>query len=195
VARGEEEAGGAGRPQVKRWIYILPIAGFALLAFFLFRSLWSPAPDIIPSALLNKPAPQLVLPALDEQTSAFTSADLRAGHVTVVNVFASWCAPCRTEAPALMALAQVPGVALYGMTQKDKPAATRAFLDEVGNPFSRIARDDDGRASIEWGVYGVPETYVVDGKGVLRFKYVGGLTQAVLEQQLLPAIRSLQGGK
>lgn len=180
---------------MKRWIYILPIAGFALLAFFLFRSLWSPAPDIIPSALLNKPAPQLVLPALDEQTSAFTSADLRAGHVTVVNVFASWCAPCRTEAPALMALAQVPGVALYGMTQKDKPAATRAFLDEVGNPFSRIARDDDGRASIEWGVYGVPETYVVDGKGVLRFKYVGGLTQAVLEQQLLPAIRSLQGGK
>jgi cytochrome c biogenesis protein CcmG/thiol:disulfide interchange protein DsbE len=180
---------------MKRWIYILPIAGFAVLAFFLFRSLWSPAPDIIPSALLDKPAPQLVLPALDEQTAAFTSADLRAGHVTVVNVFASWCAPCRTEAPALMALAQVPGVALYGMTQKDKPAATRAFLDEVGNPFSRIARDDDGRASIEWGVYGVPETYVVDGKGVLRFKYVGGLTQAVLEQQLLPAIRSLQGGK
>ncbi len=180
---------------MKRWIYILPIAGFAVLAFFLFRSLWSPAPDIIPSALLDKPAPQLVLPALDEQTTAFTSADLRAGHVTVVNVFASWCAPCRTEAPALMALAQVPGVALYGMTQKDKPAATRAFLDEVGNPFAKIARDDDGRASIEWGVYGVPETYVVDGKGVLRFKYVGGLTQGVLEQQILPAIRSLQAAR
>ena len=94
-----------------------------------------------------------------------------------------------------MALSQVPGVALYGLTQKDKPAATRAFLDEVGNPFAKIARDDDGRASIEWGVYGVPETYVVDGKGVLRFKYVGGLTQAVLEQQVLPAIKALQAAK
>ena len=180
---------------MKRWIFVLPIAGFAVLAFFLFRSLWAPPPDIIPSVLIDKPAPMLNLPALDEQSAAFTSADLRAGHVSVVNVFASWCAPCRTEAPALMALAQVPGVALYGLTQKDKPAATRAFLDEVGNPFSKIARDDDGRASIEWGVYGVPETYVVDGKGVLRFKYVGGLTQAVLEQQVLPAIKALQAGK
>jgi cytochrome c biogenesis protein CcmG/thiol:disulfide interchange protein DsbE len=180
---------------VKRGIYVLPIAGFALLAFFLFRSLWSPPPDIIPSALLDKPAPHLVLPALDDQTTAFTPADLAAGHVTVVNIFASWCIPCRTEAPALMALSRVPGVVLVGMTQKDKPEATRAFLDEVGNPFAKIARDDDGRASIEWGVYGVPETYVVDGKGVLRFKYVGGLTDQVLQQQILPAIRSLQGAR
>ena len=173
---------------MKRWIFILPIIGFAVLAYFLFRSLWAPAPEIIPSALLNKPAPRLTLPALDSQSAAFTPADLAAGHVSVVNVFASWCAPCRTETSQLAAMSNLPGVALYGLTQKDKPAATRAFLDEVGNPFARIARDDDGRASIEWGVYGVPETFVVDGKGVVRFKYVGPLTDQVLADQVMPAI-------
>ena len=177
----------------KRWIYLLPVAGFLLLAFFLFKSLWSPAPSLVPSALLNKPAPRLVLPGLDDRSAAFTPADLAAGHVSVVNVFASWCAPCRTEAPQLMELAKLPGIALYGMSQKDKPAATRAFLNEVGNPFSRIARDDDGRASIEWGVYGVPETYVVDGRGIIRLKYVGPLSDDVLEKQIVPAIKAAQG--
>ena len=177
---------------MKRAIYLLPVAGFAVLAFFLFKSLWSPAPSLVPSALINKPAPRLVLPALDQQTAAFTPADLAAGHVSVVNVFASWCAPCRTEAGQLMELGRLKGVALYGMTQKDKPAATRAFLDEVGNPFSRIVRDDDGQASIEWGVYGVPETYVVDGKGIIRLKYVGPLSDEALKQQVLPAIKAAQ---
>jgi cytochrome c biogenesis protein CcmG/thiol:disulfide interchange protein DsbE len=177
---------------MNRWVFIAPIAGFAVLAFFLFRSLWSPAPDLVPSALINKPAPRLTLPGLDEQSAAFTPADLSSGHVSVINVFASWCAPCRTETAQLDAISKMPGVALYGLTQKDKPAATRAFLDEVGNPFARIARDDDGRASIEWGVYGVPETYVVDGKGVIRLKYVGPLTDAALDKELVPAIKAAQ---
>jgi cytochrome c biogenesis protein CcmG/thiol:disulfide interchange protein DsbE len=177
---------------MNRWVTIAPIAAFALLAFFLFKSLWSPAPDVLPSALINKPAPRLVLPALDAQTPAFTPADLTNGHVSVVNVFASWCAPCRLEAVQLDVLAKLPGVAVYGLAQKDKPAATRAFLDEVGNPFSRIARDDDGRASIEWGVYGVPETYVVDGKGIIRLKYVGQLTETALAEQVVPAIKAAQ---
>jgi cytochrome c biogenesis protein CcmG, thiol:disulfide interchange protein DsbE len=177
---------------MKRWIMLAPIAAFAVLAFFLFKSLWSPEPGIIPSALINKPAPRLVLPALDAQSTAFTPADLTAGHVSVVNVFASWCAPCRLEADQLAALGRLPGVAVYGLAQKDKPAATRAFLDEVGNPFARIARDDDGRASIEWGVYGVPETYVVDGKGIIRLKYIGQLTQAGLAEQVVPAIKAAQ---
>jgi len=180
---------------MKRGIYLLPIAGFAVLAFFLFKSLWSPPPDLVPSALLNKPAPRLVLPGLDDKSAAFTPADLAAGHVSVVNVFASWCAPCRTEADQLTELAKLPGVALYGMTQKDKPEATRAFLDEVGNPFTRISRDDDGRASIEWGVYGVPETYVVDGKGIIRLKYVGPLSDDVLKTQLVPAIKAAQDNR
>jgi len=177
---------------MKRWVFIVPIAAFAVLAFFLFRSLWSPAPDLVPSALLNRPAPRLTLPALDARSAAFTPADLASGHVSVVNVFASWCAPCRTETAPLMTLSRMPGVALYGLTQKDKPDATRAFLDEVGNPFARIARDDDGRASIEWGVYGVPETYVVDGRGIIRLKYVGPLSDAALERVLVPAIRLAQ---
>jgi cytochrome c biogenesis protein CcmG/thiol:disulfide interchange protein DsbE len=177
---------------MNRWIFLAPIAAFALLAFFLFKSLWAPPPDLVPSALLNKPAPRLVLPALDAQTAAFTPADLAAGHVSVINVFASWCAPCRTETGQLAEVAKLPGVALYGMTQKDKPDATRTFLDEVGNPFSRIVRDDDGRASIEWGVYGVPETYVVDGQGIIRLKYVGPLTDDVLKGQLVPAIKAAQ---
>lgn len=177
---------------MNRWVFLAPVLGFALLAFFLFKSLWAPSPSEIPSALLNKPAPRLNLPGLDAQSPAFTPADLAGGHVSVVNVFASWCAPCRTEASQLQALSHVPGIALYGMTQKDKPEATRAFLGEVGNPFSRIARDDDGRASIEWGVYGVPETFVVDGKGIIRLKYVGPLTDDVLSGQVMPAIQAAE---
>ena len=180
---------------MNRWITVIPVAAFAVLAFFLFKSLWAPAPDIIPSALINKPAPRLVLPGLDAQSAAFTPADLAAGHVSVVNVFASWCAPCRLEAGQLETLSRMPGVAVYGLAQKDKPAATRAFLDEVGNPFARIARDDDGRASIEWGVYGVPETFVVDGKGIIRLKYVGEITQAALAGRLVPAIRAAQANR
>ncbi len=177
---------------MKRWVFIIPIAGFAVLAFFLFNSLWHPETGPVPSALIDKPAPRLTLPALDAGSAAFTPADLAAGHVSVVNVFASWCAPCRTETAQLDLLSKLPGVALYGLTQKDKPDATRAFLNEVGNPFARIARDDDGRASIEWGVYGVPETYVVDAKGIIRLKYVGPLTDAVLAQQVIPAIKAAQ---
>ena len=177
---------------MKRWVFIAPAAAFAVLAFFLFRSLWSPAPDLVPSALLNKPAPRLNLPGLDAQSATFTPADLAGGHVSVINVFASWCAPCRTETAPLMTLSRIPGVALYGLTQKDKPEATRAFLDEVGNPFAKIARDDDGRASIEWGVYGVPETYVVDGRGIIRLKYVGALTDASLAREIIPAIKAAQ---
>jgi cytochrome c biogenesis protein CcmG, thiol:disulfide interchange protein DsbE len=177
---------------MKRWIYLAPIVGFAALAFFLFKSLWGPAPNLIPSALIDKPAPRLNLPGLDAQSAAFTPTDLASGHVSVVNVFASWCAPCRIEAGQLMALSHVPGVTLYGMTQKDKPEATRAFLEEFGNPFTRIARDDDGRASIEWGVYGVPETFVVDGKGIIRLKYVGPMSDQVLSQEILPAIQAAE---
>ena len=179
-----------------KWVVrLLPIVAFAVIAGVLFYSLHKARetpPDIVPSALLNRPAPRLVLPALDAQSAAFTPADLAAGHVSVVNVFASWCAPCRTEGAQLETLARLPGVAVYGLTQKDNPAATRAFLDEVGNPFARIARDDDGRASIEWGVYGVPETYVVDGRGIVRLKYVGPLSDDVLAQQLMPAIKAAQ---
>ena len=177
---------------MKRWIFILPIAGFAVLAFFLFKSLWAPAPNFIPSALLNKPAPQVVLPALDAQAIGWSSKDLARGKVVVVNVFSSTCVPCRLEAPVLNALAKQPGITVFGFVWTDKPADARAFLDEVGNPFTRIGYDGDGRAGMEWGVYGWPETYVVDGKGIIRLKYVGALTDDVVRNQIMPAIKAAE---
>jgi DsbE subfamily thiol:disulfide oxidoreductase len=177
---------------MNRWVFVLPVAGFAVLAFFLFRSLWSPAPDIIPSVFLNKPAPVLGLPALDG-AAGFTDADLRAGHVSVVNFFASWCAPCHQENDTLMALAQQPGIAVYGVAYKDRPADTQAFMREEGNPFAAIVTDMAGRGGIEWGVVAPPETFVIDGKGVVRFKYVGPLSEDALAREVLPAIAAAKG--
>ena len=178
---------------MKRALYILPALGFVIVAAFLFRSLMAPSPDILPSALIGKPAPPLELPALDTQAQGFGPRELASGHVTVVNVFASWCAPCHSEAPVIAQLAGSRDFALYGLVQKDAPAKVRAFLAETGNPFERIALDADGRASIEWGVYGVPETFVIDGRGIVRARIVGEITQDVLTNQLLPAIRDARG--
>lgn len=194
MAAGQGETHGTGTEKVtnlkSRLVFILPMAGFALLAFFLFKSLWGRPADIIPSVLINKPAPLQIVPALDAQTQGFGPKDLTSGKVVVVNFFSSTCVPCRLEAPVLDQLAQTPGITLYGYVWKDKPAAARAFLDEVGNPFSRIGVDTDGRMGMDWGVSGWPETFVVDGKGIIRFKYVGGLTPEVLRDQLMPAVEA-----
>ena len=173
---------------MNRLIYAIPVLGFLVLAGFMFRSLILPSPDVIPSALIDKPAPQHTLPALDAQTQGFGPQQLAAGKVTVINVFSSTCIPCRIEAPVLNQLASVPGMTIFGFVWEDRPASARKFLDDVGNPFSRIGLDTDGSIGREWGIYGWPETYVVDGRGVIRFKYVGALTGQVVEQQLLPAI-------
>lgn len=173
---------------MKRAVFVIPILLFAALAYVLFDSLIAPPPQDLPSVLVDKPAPGLTLPALDGETEGFGPADLTAGHVTVLNVFASWCVPCRTEASVLPALAHLDGVALYGMVYKDTPGKARQFLNEVGNPFSRIALDQSGRAGIEWGVYGVPETFVIDGRGVVRLRHAGPLTAGIVESQILPAI-------
>jgi cytochrome c biogenesis protein CcmG, thiol:disulfide interchange protein DsbE len=179
---------------VKRLVFILPALVFAALAVVLFHSLIQPAPDVIPSALIGKPAPPLEMPALDASARGFGPRELASGHVTVVNVFASWCVPCHSEAPVIATLANQKVFALYGLVQKDTPAKIRDFFAENGgNPFQRIALDADGRASIEWGVYGVPETFVVDGHGIIRARFVGEITQDVLDTQLLPAIRAAQG--
>ena len=176
---------------MKRLLYAVPVVAFLVLAGFLFRSLILPPPEVLPSALIGKPAPQVNLPPMDAKTQGFTRSDLTAGHVTVVNFFASWCVPCRMESAQLMALSKMPGITLYGVDYEERqPGAGRAFLDALGNPFSRIVADAHGTAGIDWGVYGVPETYVVDGKGVVRFKLVGPLTADALKQQLLPAIQA-----
>ena len=174
---------------MKRWVYALPVLAFLVLAYFLFHSLFGQPPDLLPSALIDKPAPAIGPTAMDEATPGFSRADLAAGHVTVVNFFASWCVPCRMESAQLLALSQMPGVTLYGVDYEERqPGAGRAFLAQLGNPFSRIVVDPQGAAGINWGVFGVPETYVVDGYGVVRFKLVGGLTAEALKDQLLPEI-------
>jgi cytochrome c biogenesis protein CcmG/thiol:disulfide interchange protein DsbE len=174
-----------------RWFYVLPALFFAgLVAVFgvsLVRSANTP-PGMVPSALIGKPAPQIDLPALDAKAEAFAPKDFASGHVTVLNVWASWCVPCRAEAPALMTLSTLKGVALYGLVYKDTPAKARDFLDEMGDPYRRLDIDADGRAGIEWGVYGVPETFVIDGKGIVRLRYPGPLVGSALTEIVMPAI-------
>jgi cytochrome c biogenesis protein CcmG/thiol:disulfide interchange protein DsbE len=182
---------------MRRLVYILPALGFLVIAGFLYRSLFvRPSTEFLPSTLIDKPAPRLALPALDAETVGFGPEQLAAGHVSVVNVFGSWCAECVIEAPALMKLAAMApggGFELYGMDTHDTPEKARLFLTQRGNPFSRIGIDQDGKVGIEWGVYGAPETFVVDGKGIIRYKFVGALTDKDLAQALLPAIKAAQG--
>jgi len=166
----------------------LPALAFAALVYVFFRGLAGPAPDDLPSVLVDKPAPPTDLPQLDAMTPAFSSRDFRDGHVTVLNVWASWCVPCRAEAPALATLSALKGVALYGLVYKDTPAKARAFLSDVGNPFTRVDLDGDGSAGIEWGIYGVPETFVIDGKGIVRLRYAGPIVGNALNDTILPAI-------
>jgi cytochrome c biogenesis protein CcmG, thiol:disulfide interchange protein DsbE len=173
---------------MRRVLYILPVLAFIGLAYMFFHSLNGPPPDQLPSALVGKHAPATNLPPLDSSVPAFSSADFTKGHVTVLNVWASWCVPCRAEAPALAALSQRKGIALYGMVYEDRASAAREFLKESGNPFSRIDLDSDGRAGIEWGIYGVPETFVIDPKGVVRLRYAGPIVGETMNTVILPAI-------
>jgi cytochrome c biogenesis protein CcmG/thiol:disulfide interchange protein DsbE len=173
---------------MKRLLYAVPVAVFGILAYLLFDSLYGPPHDQLPSALLGKPVPSFSLPPLGSSATGFSREDLTAGHVTVLNVWASWCVPCRLEAPMLNRLKQLGGVALYGLVYKDEPERARQFLRETGNPFSRINLDSRGRAAIDWGVYDVPETFVIDRRGVVRLRYAGPITDDVLSHVLLPVI-------
>ena len=179
---------------MKLFLYAIPVAIFCILAYLLFDSLYAPPHDQLPSALIGKAAPSFSLPALDKDARAFGVGDFSAGHVTVLNVWASWCVPCRLEAPMLARIAQLHGVALYGLVYKDKPERARQFLQEMGNPFSRLDLDAHGRAAIDWGVYDVPETFVVDGKGIVRLRFAGPITDEVFSEILLPAIEHAKAG-
>ncbi len=168
--------------------YIVPAVVFIAVAVFLYLGVHRGAGDEIPTVLNGEPVPDVTLPPLDGRARGFGAADLK-GQVTLVNVFASWCIPCREEAPLLSRLAQAHHVRLIGLVYKDKPEAARAFLDEYGNPFERIGLDADGRAGIEWGISKVPESFVVDARGVIRGRF-GPLDPDTLEQVLLPTIRA-----
>lgn len=174
--------------------YILPLAVFGIMAAFFIVALQSGDPSRLPSALIGKPVPEFTLGPVEglgeigATTPGFRSADLANGEVSVVNVWASWCAPCIQEHPNLIALKQQQNLRLIGINYKDEPVAARRFLQRLGNPFDAIGADRSGRVSIDWGVYGVPETYVVDGKGQIVLKLVGPLTQEVIKAKLLPAV-------
>lgn len=173
----------------------LPLVLFALLAALFLVRLFSGDASRIPSALIGKPAPDFELPALAglENTPGFSTGDLRNGHVSVVNIFASWCAPCRQEHPVLMALAKdetlkAKGVEIYGLSYKDEAANALGFLQEEGNPFQRVGVDPAGRTAIDFGVYGVPETFVIKGDGTIAYKLIGPLTPSSVATTLAPEI-------
>ena len=179
-------------PRPRRWFIYLPLVVFMALAWLLFQRLNAGDPASIPSALIGQSAPRLDLPGLDGATG-LTDADLRSGHVSVVNVFASWCEPCHYEHEYLMALAgdsslHAKGVAIYGVAQKDSAENIRRFLGAKGDPYAKVGLDSNGRAGIDWGVYGVPETFIVRGDGSLAFKLVGPMTAATLESEVKPQI-------
>jgi len=173
---------------MRRIVYLLPFLAFAVLAAIFYAKLEGAPPEQLPSAMIGKKVPAIALAALDRDTQGFTPADLANGHVSVVNVWASWCAPCRLEAPRLAELARRKDIVLYGFVYKDKPGTARDFLREFGNPFTRLGLDANGATAIEWGVYGVPETYVIDGHGIIRERYAGPLTAAAMRQVIDPAI-------
>ncbi len=179
-------------PRPRRWLAYVPLLVFMALAWLLFQRLNAGDPASIPSVLIGQSAPRLDLPGLDGAIGLI-DADLRSGHVSVVNIFASWCEPCHFEHEYLMALAADPslkakGVAIYGVAQKDSTENIRRFLGAKGDPYAKVGLDGDGRAGIDWGVYGVPETFIVRGDGSLVFKLVGPMTAATLETEVKPQI-------
>lgn len=145
----------------------------------------------VPSVLIGKPAPEFDLPPIEGMDGGLKTADLQ-GRVAMVNVFASWCPPCRQEHPLLMRLARA-GVPIYGINIKDKPKNARAFLRRLGNPYRRIGADLSGRVSIDWGVYGYPETFILDRTGRVRYKHVGPILARDLETRIVPLLKKLGG--
>jgi cytochrome c biogenesis protein CcmG/thiol:disulfide interchange protein DsbE len=173
-----------------RLVFLLPLAAFvALAAVFLIRLEAGGDPEAIPSVLIGKPAPSFDLPPLDGMIGVpgLKTADL-AGKVTVLNIFASWCAPCRQEHPQREALAGDGRIRLVAINYKDVDENARRFLGEMGNPFAAIGADRPGRTAIDWGVYGVPETFLVGRDGKILFKHVGPLTVDAARRTLLPEI-------
>jgi cytochrome c biogenesis protein CcmG/thiol:disulfide interchange protein DsbE len=172
----------------KRLLYLLPALLFLALAAAFWRGIGRD-PSMLPSALLGKPVPSFALPPLLAEKPGLATADLKGGPV-LVNVFASWCVPCRAEHPLLMRLASE-GVVLYGIDYKDKRDDARQWLGELGDPYARLGADEGGKVAIDWGVYGVPETFVVDGAGTIRYKQVGPLSAAIIEDSILPLMKRL----
>ncbi len=179
-----------------RWRYVVPLGVFLALSAALAVTLYQirfEGRDIaeIPSPLINLPVPAFDLPPVAGRERGLSSADLM-GRVSLVNFFASWCGPCRIEHPVLTELAGQGIVPVYGINYRDKPEDARRWLDRLGDPYARIGADLDGRAGIEWGVYGLPETFVVDAKGRIVYKHIGQVLARDRDETILPLIESLR---
>jgi cytochrome c biogenesis protein CcmG/thiol:disulfide interchange protein DsbE len=190
---------GMAAPKRRSWLVALPLLGFIALAGLFLARLHGGDPSKIPSALLGHPAPQTPLPPLPGLVSNGAQVpgldpEVFKGKVSVVNVWASWCVPCHDEAPLLTELSKDQRLQLVGINYKDAPENARRFLGRYGNPFSVVGIDGNGRASIEWGVYGVPETFVVGRDGRIRYKLVGPLTpqnfDSVLKTEIDKALKA-----
>lgn len=171
--------------------FALPLGAFLLLIIGLGVGL-TLRPDEVPSPLIGKPAPEFAGPSLDNPDATVAREDLL-GRVTVVNVWASWCAACLREHPYVTALADE--VPVYGLNYKDGRADARAWLARNGDPYTASLHDPKGRVGLDWGVYGVPETYLLDDEGKIRYKRIGPIDEQVLNEELLPRIRHLRGGQ
>jgi cytochrome c biogenesis protein CcmG/thiol:disulfide interchange protein DsbE len=174
---------------------LLPVLFFAVVAGFFAMALRSGDPSLLPSTLVGKDVPQGVFPPIEgletatgQPEAGFTSADLAKGKVSVVNYWASWCVPCIEEHPFLEKLKSTAGVDIFGINYKDRADAARRFIGRFGNPYTAVGTDAQGRAAIDWGVYGTPETFVVNGKGQIVYKHVGPISEQSLNTKLLPAI-------
>jgi cytochrome c biogenesis protein CcmG/thiol:disulfide interchange protein DsbE len=180
-------------PRRLRFLHVLPLLVFAGLALLFLVRLFAGDPSRVPSALIGRPVPAFALDPVPGLTEAgapvpgLSDADLK-GRVTVVNVWASWCVPCHDEVPQLEELAKDKRVRLVGINYKDQPDNARRFIGRYGNPFVAVGADPNGRAAIEWGVYGVPETFVVGRDGRIAYKLIGPITEDNLKSVLIPAI-------
>lgn len=169
--------------------FLIPLAIFVVLIVFLAIGLGRD-PHEVPSPLINKPAPAFQLAQLHEPTKTFSAQEMR-GKVWLLNVWASWCVSCREEHPLLLELARSGAVPIYGLNYKDDRNDAISWLNELGNPYLLSAADTDGRVGIDYGVYGAPETYLIDRNGVIRFKHIGPLTPDVLQSKVLPLVKDL----
>jgi cytochrome c biogenesis protein CcmG, thiol:disulfide interchange protein DsbE len=191
---GSGTSGERAKPRRGRGWALAPVLIFiGLVGLFAF-ALETGDPSKLPSTLIGKPVPATSFPAVEGLTAAgrpvpgFTSADFADGKVNVVNFWASWCVACIEEHPLLQVLRERTGVDIYGVDYKDQATAARRFLGRYGNPFTAVGTDAHGRGAIEWGVYGMPETFVLNGKGEIVFKHVGPVSPQSLEEKLIPAI-------
>jgi cytochrome c biogenesis protein CcmG/thiol:disulfide interchange protein DsbE len=178
---------------------LLPLVLVALLLGLLFIALRTGEHENLPSALIGKPVPEFALPPIanvlggNGPTPGLSSAAFKTGKVSVLNVWASWCAPCLAEYPQLIELSEK-GIPLYSINYKDKPEAARRILATHGNPFRAIGADESGFTAIDFGVYGVPETFVIDGDGKVAYRYPGPLSAQILAEKIMPAIRKAERG-